>query len=370
MSGNIDINKRLNWLDIDQNISQDYEFFNSMLELVSPQHYFPQEVDDKELNEKWMRKKRPLKEIEKRKKLKIVRQRDKLDPEKYKSVPQLLQEMNEDNHHDEEEDKNGNHNNGDNETNGNTPIIAGFSSNGLKDREEIKKKLMDKITELRKKRKAPDQNDGERQIKRQRTNKQKNNENKNHNKKPKMERIANGKDHHYNDDENGVIDNIKEVNGGNVENDVDEDIEFGTFDYSSGKPIPTYLSHMKKGPNKKILLQKAMEKQRMIEELKDTEEGKKMKDDMIYDTLIKRAQGIKVKDDPKKIKKSVKRTEVRKEKSRKEWDTRLKQQKKTQVDAIKRRESNIKKKIQRKKRGKSQGKPSRPGFEGKRTQPL
>jgi len=169
---------------------------------------------------------------------------------------------------------------------------------------------------------------------------------KNHNKKPKMERIMNRKEGH----ENGVLDNVKEGNGGNVENDVDEDIEYGTFDYSSGKPIPTYLSHKKKGPTKKILLQKAMDKQRMLEELKDTEEGKKMKDDMIYDTLIKRAQGIKVKDDPKKIKKSIKRTESRREKSRKDWDARLGQQKKTQTEAIKRRESNIKKKIQRKKK--------------------
>jgi len=161
---------------------------------------------------------------------------------------------------------------------------------------------MEKIVELRKKRKAPDQNDEERQVKRQRTNKQKNgeNKNKNHNKKPKLERITNGKDH--NNGKNG--DNVKEEENG-IENDVDEDIEYGTFDYSSGKPIPTYLSHKKKGLDKKILLQKAMEKQRMLEELKDTEEGKQMKDDIIYDTLIKRAQGIKVKDDPKKIKKKV-----------------------------------------------------------------
>jgi len=104
-----------------------------------------------------MRKKRSQKDINKRKKLKIIRQRDKLDPENYKSVPQLLQEMNEENHHQNVDEENGNHNNFENETNGNTPIIAGFSSNGLKDREEIKKKLMDKIVEFRKK--------GRRQIK-------------------------------------------------------------------------------------------------------------------------------------------------------------------------------------------------------------
>jgi len=156
--------------------------------------------------------------------------------------------------------------------------------------------------------------------------------------------------------------NGKESNG---ENDVDEDIEFGTFDFSSEVPIPTYLSHKKKGKEKKILLEKTMEKQRLLEELKDTEEGKNMKKEVAWDTMMKRAVGEKVKDDPKKLKKSLKRVEHKKVKSKKEWDNRLKQQKKKQNQAVKRREANIQKKMLRKK-GISVPKKSRPGFEGKK----
>jgi len=126
----------------------------------------------------------------------------------------------------------------------------------------------------------------------------------------------------------------------------------------------TYLIR-KKAKKKKILLEKTMEKQRLLEELKDTEEGKNMKKEVAWDTMMKRAVGEKVKDDPKKLKKSLKRVEHKKVKSKKEWDNRLKQQKKKQNQAVKRREANIQKKMLRKK-GISVPKKSRPGFEGKK----
>jgi len=55
-----------------------------------------------------------------------------------------------------------------------------------------------------------------------------------------------------------------------------------------------------------------MENKQKMEELKGTEEGKKFKEDVAWDTMLKRAQGVKVKDDPKKLKKSIKREEGKK----------------------------------------------------------
>jgi len=60
----IDINKRLNWDEIDKYISKDYENINSMLELVPPHQYFPQEIDEEKMNNRWMRRKKSQKEIE------------------------------------------------------------------------------------------------------------------------------------------------------------------------------------------------------------------------------------------------------------------------------------------------------------------
>jgi len=299
------------------------------------------------------------------------KKREKLDPDNYKSVPQILKEKGtNENSGEGNGEGNGEDNGEDNgensgkkvensNTNGKVPIIAGFSSTGLKDREEIKKKLMKRIDDLRKKRKSHDEIDGERQIKRQRTN---NNTNNNKKRRSSFNETAKKPINTSNDSSKNGSEHIKNNKNEKVENDRDEDIEYGTFDFSSDIPIPTYLSHKKKGPDKKNLLQKAMEKQRLLEELKDTEEGKTLKKDDAWNNMMKRAQGEKVKDDPKKLKKSIKRVESKKTKSKKQWDTRLKQQKKKRNQVIKRRESNIQKRIQRK-RGVVKG--NRPGFEGK-----
>jgi len=171
----IDINKRINWDEIDKNISKDYEFVNSMLELVPPEHYFPQEMDISKLNDRWMRRKKSKKEIEKGKVLQKKMKFQKFDPDNYKSVPQVLLEKG--GFKSEENGVNSEENDEKIENDGGSirkiKIIHGFSSNGLKDREELKKRLMEKIDHLKNKRKAEEAIDEERQVKRQRTNKKK-----------------------------------------------------------------------------------------------------------------------------------------------------------------------------------------------------
>lgn len=113
-------------------------------------------------------------------------------------------------------------------------------------------------------------------------------------------------------------------------------------------------------------------KKEKLEKLK--QEDKSKAEEMIekeeWNKVLALATGEKVKDDPKLLKKTVKRQEKQKQKSAQEWKKRLEKQKKDQMHAIKKREENIKAKIEEKKNKKKGIKPkgnkkkARPGFEG------
>lgn len=113
-------------------------------------------------------------------------------------------------------------------------------------------------------------------------------------------------------------------------------------------------------------------KKEKLEKLK--QEDKSKAEEMIekeeWNKVLALATGEKVKDDPKLLKKTVKRQEKQKQKSAQEWKKRLEKQKKDQMHAIKKREENIKAKIDEKKNKKKGIKPkgnkkkARPGFEG------
>mmetsp|Transcript_18491 Transcript_18491/g.26859 ORF Transcript_18491/g.26859 Transcript_18491/m.26859 type:complete len:196 (-) Transcript_18491:227-814(-) len=73
------------------------------------------------------------------------------------------------------------------------------------------------------------------------------------------------------------------------------------------------------------------------------EKAEKQKGDKSFEMekMIKRAQGEKVLDDTKLLKKSLKSIDQKKLRSRKKWDQRIKQQKKSTADAQKKRQANI-----------------------------
>lgn len=135
-----------------------------------------------------------------------------------------------------------------------------------------------------------------------------------------------------------------------------ENISYGTFDFTSGRPVPTYLAKKhKKKKNLKALLKAAEKRQQKLKELDGTEEGKvrllmrchrlpvqlslvapisysnvvhwfeysfllqKLKQELSFKAALARAQGEKLKDDPKKLKLSIKRRQKQKEKSAKAW---------------------------------------------------
>jgi len=153
----------------------------------------------------------------------------------------------------------------------------------------------------------------------------------------------------------------------------DEAVRFGTFDFSGGKPVPSYL--VKKKPKTEALLKKAEAELQYLKSIEDTESGKEQVEKRMWERLNKKASGEKLKDDPKLLKKTLKREKARKKKSAKEWSERIKAQEEQQKKKAARREANLKAHSQRKrlkKAGKAakkfanKKKLSRPGFEGKK----
>lgn len=80
---------------------------------------------------------------------------------------------------------------------------------------------------------------------------------------------------------------------------------------------PKYVEPKKKA-NLKLKLKKAQKKQEKLKKL-DPEKTKEVH----WQNAMNKAQGIKVKDDPKMIKKAIKRKTDDKKRSKKKWDERL-----------------------------------------------
>jgi len=146
-------------------------------------------------------------------------------------------------------------------------------------------------------------------------------------------------------------------------------LSFGTFDFSGGKPLPTYLMNKKKKKQKlsnEQLLKKVEEQKKLLEETKDTPEGQKMAERQTWTSALKRASGEKVKDDVSLLKKTVKREHKMKERSAKKWSERNRLQKTEKEQRIEKRMENIRHHKEKKHERKMGKKPNRPGFEGKK----
>ncbi|KAI8335272.1 surfeit locus protein 6-domain-containing protein [Choanephora cucurbitarum] len=147
---------------------------------------------------------------------------------------------------------------------------------------------------------------------------------------------------------------------------MDGDLFFGKL--SVGKD-----QKKKKGPtDAKTQLKMLEAKKEKLEKLKDEDKSKadQAKEKEEWNKVIALATGEKPRDDAKLLKKAIKRQEKQKQKSSQEWNKRIDKVKMEEKNKIKKREDNIKAKIEEKKnkkRGikvKPAAKKARPGFEG------
>jgi len=173
------------------------------------------------------------------------------------------------------------------------------------------------------------------------------------------------------EDENDVIPNEDESeydsDAASNASDTDEiNINFGTFQFSNGNYQPTYLAKKRKRPKLPQLLKQAESQKQLLEELKNSQEKEELKN-QAYNKMFKQAQGIKVRDDPKLIKRSIKRQKIKRKKSAIQWKERKDAEAQQQKNRQKQRAENIRKHLEMK-RDKKKGKKvtKRPGFEGRK----
>eukprot|EP01126_Amoeba_proteus_P001284 TRINITY_DN10362_c0_g1_i12.p1 TRINITY_DN10362_c0_g1~~TRINITY_DN10362_c0_g1_i12.p1 ORF type:complete len:389 (+),score=124.44 TRINITY_DN10362_c0_g1_i12:109-1167(+) len=338
------------WDTLPDRISQHRQYFEGMIKLIPHNVYIPKIQDENTHWDRRFKKKMTPEEMQDRNYTRKMHKLKKYDVEEDAANKEPASEDSE--KQDETQ----------------IEIIPGFV-NSTSDPEELKKRLHGKIEEMKKKRKADDSENLGNARKKQKLEKEKKK------KKPRtpkqkpagpalpsredlMSRTASEAIKSREDN----VDKKKKLN---------HSLDFGYFDMSEGKPVPMYLKQeKKKGPSKISLLQQAQERRQRLEELKGTEKGEKLAEEEGWDNMFKKLENKKVKDDIKKIKKSIKQQQSKKKKSSKEWAARIQAQQKRQEEQQKKRQQNIEKRKQHRLDNKTGSKkaPKRPGFEGKKSQ--
>ncbi|XP_050376639.1 uncharacterized protein LOC126794035 [Argentina anserina] len=111
---------------------------------------------------------------------------------------------------------------------------------------------------------------------------------------------------------------------------------------------------------------KELERAKQLEEMKkDPEKGKSL----LWKTATSRAAGVKIHDDPKLLKQSIKKENKKHQKNAEKWKERVETTQKLKADKQKKRSDNISAKLDEKKKrkiAKREKKLMRPGFEGRK----
>lgn len=143
-------------------------------------------------------------------------------------------------------------------------------------------------------------------------------------------------------------------NNNNKEGTTNGDLVFSKFDFATrGEP----KAKKKKKKDLKQLLNEAESKESTLKLLEETdaEKAKETKAAMSWDSALERAKGTKVKDNPKLLKKTLKRKEKERTKSDKKWKERTDTVEKKMEEKQKLRKQHLK---ERREVGKSHGKKS------------
>lgn len=321
-----------------QSVLKTSQFFTTMIELIPAKFYVNQEAEDGE-QEIWKGKKKRKKPDDKKllaKKAKLL----KLDPSKHKTVEELQTEV-------EKKEKELYSQPGPDASTTLKPVnVSNVESNASL--EELRERLHAKMNQLRGNRKVvPNGTDHDKKNKSQ---------------KKKSDAV----DKRRKQDESANIKRANEVEKKAVNSDVTTDsgqIVYSKFDFATGIQ-PEKVKKKKK--DLKLMLENVEKKQNKLDLLKETdiEKANKMKKDISWDRAMKKAEGVKLKDDAGLLKKSIKRKEKIKEKSAKKWNDRVESVEKKKDEKQKLRKQHIKEKRDEKSNKKS-GKKKRkstPGF--------
>ncbi|KAJ3179221.1 surfeit locus protein [Gaertneriomyces sp. JEL0708] len=336
-------------------IADHRKMIDALIELIPPKHYFPNKDEDQSgkymHNKKNKAPKQVIKESTKKAK------KAKLDPDNAKSVLDMQ----------EEELRAVNTQN---ESHGGD-VVTGDKTVVSEEKEELafeplpsgsiielRQKLQTRLQELQAKRKAPADEENtprnrqdiiDKRAKKKRERKDSIKQQREKRRKP--------------DDTTGMA--IQAQNTGSNEPqafDVKEQVMFGKVDFGV---IPTGTKKRKGPTDIAGQVRQAEAKKQRLDKLKqhDSEKASSIEDAERWSKVLKQAEGEKVKDDVKLLKKSLKRKEHEKKKSASAWSDRQAQHKKEEEERLKKREANIKAR-QETKGQKGQGKKPRRDSEG------
>ncbi|KAL5983082.1 hypothetical protein ACLOJK_017162 [Asimina triloba] len=159
--------------------------------------------------------------------------------------------------------------------------------------------------------------------------------------------------------------------------DADSQVEKAAEKVAAGSDGGLAFSHVKIGDEgdrskkkRKLSKEQALEKAKKLEEAKrDPEKGERISKKHSWQTAVSRAAGVKVHDDPKILKQSIKKEKKRREKSANKWKERVENRDKEKAEKQQKRSANIAGRIREKKArkiAKREKKLMRPGFEGRK----
>ncbi|XP_035683230.1 ribosomal RNA-processing protein 14-C-like [Branchiostoma floridae] len=289
-----------------ERLEQTNLYFKRMTDLIPPEIYF----ENNELKRKRQNKETggPLTKSA----LRALHKKMRLDPNQYKTVTELQKDMarEEETDSDDEDVKKATKKN--------------KKKQNRSEKEDLRQKLQAKIQQMKAVRKAPKPQD----LATQRSKRQAKKERQKQRRKTVNKTGTQTKGKAF---EEGTA--AKKPDGTPVLNQEGK-LVFSKFDFTSdvgsgkkkGKEAPKHL---------KKLLAKAEDKKQKIKDLKSEDLGKahEVEQKSKWKSALQKAQGVKLKDDPELLKKSIKRKDQIKKKSKKQWKER-----KDQVEA------NIKKK--------------------------
>ena len=269
------------------------EYFTSVVNTIPAKYYVPNiEQTHNAFNGSKKNKSKLLNKKLLNKKAKF----HKLDPSKHKSIQELQQEVEK---KEQEVLRDGNESEFMNQIR-----VSSVPSTSL---EELRERLHAKMTELRGKRNLPANADKRLDLKKARLDRKvkENIKNKKSNEMKKLKNVV------------GLNENNSR-NGPTLKNDRGE-VVFSKFDFASGSTENN--NKKKKKKNMYQLLEIAEKKKEKINQMKseDISKAKQIEKEISWDNALKKSEGLKIKDDPKLLKKSIKRKEKLKEKSRAKW---------------------------------------------------
>ncbi|XP_067144655.1 surfeit locus protein 6 homolog isoform X2 [Centruroides vittatus] len=325
---------------VDQTFEDDDRYFQELIDLIPPKFYFDQEIIDTLTTKKHKITNEKIKGLKRKKSEKGKNAIARLDPYQHKTVSEIQEELA------KEEEKS---------KKSKFPATSQDRSSNL---QELQERLRTKIASLSAKRKGTSTNEATVEQKQW---------------KRKMSKLKNNKsakriklNNNNNKDSIAFPTNTdeKKMESNKPIYNKDKKMVFSKFDF----PETEKKASKHSGKNYKKLLKKTLKEKEELKtmEINDPEKAFVQKEKKNWLKAIDKAGGIKVKDNPELLKKSIKKQEQMKRKSQKKWKERKETVEKFKQKKEQKRRENIKAKKQEKinkkiKRAKKKGR-ILPGF--------